>query len=403
MKILITTDAFPPGAGGSGQSAAVLTRSLARRGHDVTVVVSKPWDHPSEEEKVWQGTKVIELGVGAASLGSASRREARMASFLERWDERFDLAHAQHWLSAGATVRAGRKTNMPVVVTVRDYWPVCIWSTMLSGEKRCPGCSYSRRIVCVGRRYPSLWPVAPLLPLKVGAEIARRQETLRMAAAVVTVSNHVQQSLPSLPAMNASVIPNVLDFEMMEQSLSKLPPLLPEKFVLFVGKLEPNKAPDRALTIMHESGVKLPLLIAGRGRLESSLREEAKRLGVDARMLGWVSEDMVLLLMKRATAVLFPSRWEEPLSRVLLEGLGVGAVLVVETTGGSGDIVIDQQSGLLGGSVSELAAALNLVLGDSGLALRLREGAAHRAQERFSGEIVLPRLEALYRRVIDNR
>jgi glycosyltransferase involved in cell wall biosynthesis len=126
-------------------------------------------------------------------------------------------------------------------------------------------------------------------------------------------------------------------------------------------------------------------------------------LGVDVRLLGWVSEDMVLLLMKRATAVLFPSRWEEPLSRVLLEGLGVGAVLIVGPTGGSGEIVVDQESGLLGGTVSELAGALHRVLDDPGLASHLREGATVRARDWFSEEIVLPRLEELYSRVIDDR
>ena len=403
MKILITTDAFPPGAGGSGQSTAALTRALARRGHDVTVVVGKSWEHSKQEEKEWEGTKVIEVGVGKASLGSAFRRESALSSFLEAWNERFDLAHAQHWLSAGATVGASRRTGLPVVVTVRDYWPVCIWSTMLSGDNLCPGCSYSRRVVCVGRRHPLLWPVAPILPSRVGAEITRRQETLQKAAAVVAVSDHVQKSLPSLPLTNTSVIPNVIDLESVSQSLAKPPPVLPEKFVLFVGKLEPNKAPDRAVSIMHEAGVKLPLLIAGSGRLEHSLRHEAKRLGVDARMLGWVSEEMVLLLMKRASAVLFPSGWDEPLSRVLLNGLGVGAVLIVEPTGGSGDIVVDQKSGLMGRTVSEMATALNRVVDDPSLAAGLRERAIQRAGDRFSETVVLPRLEELYLRVVEER
>ena len=124
----------------------------------MTVVVSKPWDHRKKEEREWEGTRVIEVGVGSPTFGSASRREANLASFLEQWDERFDLAHAQHWLSAGATIRASRKTGLPVVVTVRDYWPVCIWSTMLSGTDACPGCSYARRVVCVGRHRPLLWP-----------------------------------------------------------------------------------------------------------------------------------------------------------------------------------------------------------------------------------------------------
>ena len=140
MKILLTTDAFPPGAGGSGQSTAALAQGLGRRGHQVTVVVSKSWDAARVEKKSWQGVAVIEVGVGSSRPGSARRREARLASFLQGGEERFesfDLAHAQHWLSGGATIAAGRRLELPVVVTVRDYWPVCIWSTMLSGEDRC--------------------------------------------------------------------------------------------------------------------------------------------------------------------------------------------------------------------------------------------------------------------------
>ena len=58
----------------------------------------------------------------------------------------------------------------------------------------------------------------------------------------------------------------------------------------------------------------------------------------------------------------------------------MGAVLIVEPTGGSHEIVVDQESGLLGRTVSELADVLNRVLNDPGLASRLREGAAQRAR-----------------------
>jgi glycosyltransferase involved in cell wall biosynthesis len=206
-----------------------------------------------------------------------------------------------------------------------------------------------------------------------------------------------------LPVEHVSVLPNLLDLEAVEESLSKAAPMLPDDFILFVGKLEPNKAPDRALSVMRESGVGLPLLIAGTGRLESSLREEAWRLGIDVRMLGWVSPDMALILMHRATAVLFPSRWEEPLSRVLLEGLGAGAVLIAEPSGGSGEIVVDQDSGLLASSVQGMAAALRRVLDEPELASRLRRGAVERARDRFSEDVVLPRLEAIYRQVLDGK
>ena len=133
MRILVTTDVFPPGGGGSGQSTAALSQALAERGHDVTVVVAKS-NELGEMRRDWKGVPVVEVGVGKSRTGG-TERESRLSSFLDGWMalRRFELAHAQHWLSAKATVGSCKKTGVPVVVTVRDYWPMCIWSTMLSG------------------------------------------------------------------------------------------------------------------------------------------------------------------------------------------------------------------------------------------------------------------------------
>ncbi len=397
MKILITTDAFPPGGGGSALSTAALARALAGNGHRVIVVVGRR-NVLGELRRDWEGLSVVEVGLGR-SLPGTDRRESRLASFLGKWSpsERFDLAHAQHWLSAKATVEASREGKFPVVVTVRDYWPVCVWSTKLSGRHPCPDCSAMRRVLCVGRRYPWLWPAAPLLPFAVGRELDRRLATLRSAKAVIAVSGHVQRSLP---VDSSLVIPNLLDLADIEAKLSgSVSSNLPERFVFFAGKLELNKAADRLLPILRAAGVRLPLVIAGTGALAKSMREEASRSGMEVHWLGWREPDEILRLMHRAVAVVFPSRWEEPLSRVLLEGLAVGAVLVVEPTGGTEDIVVDGESGLIGRNLTELAEALRRVATEEALGRRLRRGAIQRAREVFSKEGVLPRVEELYRRV----
>ena len=102
MKILITTDAFPPGGGGSAQSTAALARALAGNNHDVSVVVGRR-NVLGELRKDWQGVAVIEVGLGKSTPGRTVR-ELRLASFREQGSasERFDRAHAQHWLSARA-------------------------------------------------------------------------------------------------------------------------------------------------------------------------------------------------------------------------------------------------------------------------------------------------------------
>jgi hypothetical protein len=170
---------------------------------------------------------------------------------------------------------------------------------------------------------------------------------------------------------------------------------VPERYLLFVGKLEPSKAPDLLLPILDAAGADIPLLVAGTGRLETALRAR----GGNVRYLGWVGEERALALMKHADCLLFPSRWQEPFARVLLDALALGAIVVAEPTGGTAEMIVDGESGLLARGAPELGRALRRVLDDEALARRLREGARERAAALFSEDVVLPRVEALYRRV----
>lgn len=388
MNVLLTTDSFPPGGGGSGRSTATLARVLARRGHRVRVVVAR---REASGRKDWDGVEVAEVAIPVAKLGNSRDRERAFAEGLTLavGEEAWDLVHAQHWLSAGATRRA--LPRLPTIVTVRDYWPICVWSTMLSGSEPCPGCSYTRRVTCIGRKRPGLRPVAPFLPPLVGWELSHRRRVLESASAVAAVSGYVARTLP---IDRVAVIPNLLEPLPIEPSR---PRDVPERYLLFVGKLEPGKAPDLLHPILDGARAEIPLLVAGSGSLEAKL----KARGGNVRFLGWVDEERVLALMKHADCLLFPSRWQEPLSRVLLDALALGAVIVAEPTGGTAEIVVDGESGLLGRGVEELARALRRVLDDPTLARGLRDGARRRAETVFSEGAVFPRVEALYRSVAE--
>jgi glycosyltransferase involved in cell wall biosynthesis len=113
---------------------------------------------------------------------------------------------------------------------------------------------------------------------------------------------------------------------------------------------------------------------------------------------GWASREDVLRAMARATAIVFPSLWPEPLSRVLLEGLALGAPLAAMATGGTAEILEDGTSGLLVAEADAVALgeALRRLVLDAGLRRRLAEGARLRA-ERFAPERLVPRYEAVYR------
>jgi glycosyltransferase involved in cell wall biosynthesis len=405
MNVLIVTDAFPPGAGGSGRSTAHLARALLKRNHRVRVVVGRASKNLQRQSE-WEEVPVSEVELPESRFGNETERARVFAAGLSAaaGEEAWDLTHAQHWLSAAATHDA--LPRLPSVVTVRDYWPVCAWSTKLSGTEPCPGCSYSRRVVCVCRRHPFLWPAAPFVPFLVGAVLSRRRRHLAEASAVISVSRYVARQLEQELGVRSRVVPNFVDADALDEAVADAHPSpaethpgLDDGYVLFVGKLEANKAPDLLIPVLEEAKCNLPLVVAGTGALESELRSQAARASRDVRFLGWVPEDEVLHWTRHASAVLFPSRWQEPLSRVLLDALGLGAVLVVEPTGGTEDLVVDGKSGLAGTGVSSLAAALRRVLDEPGLSRKLRDGAKRRARENFSESHVMALLESVYQEV----
>ena len=103
--------------------------------------------------------------------------------------------------------------------------------------------------------------------------------------------------------------------------------------------------------------------------------------------------------MRRATALLFPSRWAEPLARTLLEAQVLGTPTVALDTGGTRDIIRPEVNGLLAGDVDEFAQQLARVVNDPALRFQLREN-ARRMAARYAPDTVLPQVEAVYERAL---
>jgi 2-deoxystreptamine N-acetyl-D-glucosaminyltransferase/2-deoxystreptamine glucosyltransferase len=97
--------------------------------------------------------------------------------------------------------------------------------------------------------------------------------------------------------------------------------------------------------------------------------------------------------------LVFPSLWPEPLSRVLLEALALGTPVAAMDTGGTREILADGESGLIVRTAETLAEAVARLASDGALRERIAAGARARAQA-FSPEVLIPRYEAVYRRLL---
>jgi glycosyltransferase involved in cell wall biosynthesis len=355
----------------------------------------------------------------------APRRYAQLVGEIAR-RMNADLVHAQHTLSVPAAVgaaaaarRAGRR--LPVVSTVRDYWPLCIYSTMqiptmrngVPSEQPCPQCWRTPDLLrCLwaaqGAASLRLWPGLPVRQ----AITAGRRRALASSDAVIAVSRFVAGELRRANAVSPQrlhVLPNLVDVAHVERIVATPPPweqvgLAPDApFLLFVGKLEPNKGAQLLPAALRAAGVgpDLPVVLAGDGPLEGWLRREGiADAGLDLRF-AYLDNDDVLRLMARAAVLLFPSAWNEPLSRVLLEGCAAGACILALDTGGTPD-AITGESGVLVPDMAAFARELRGLLADAPRRERLRQGARARARARFDEPVVITQVEALYERVMRN-
>lgn len=386
MKVVLASEVYPPRAGGAGWSTRALALGLRDAGHDVAVLTTSPGPGTLD------GIEVQRLVV------HGRKRFAVPRSFASRLRDVSDaVVHAQHSLSALGALCEGREPR--VAVTVRDHWPVCFWSTRISQGSLCPGCGILPMTRCVVGKVPAPMPLSWAAIPYMQADLLAKRSALRRAGAVLAVSEAIAVELRAEGLSRVDVVPNVVD-PGETRAIAEPPPSfpLPDRFLLFVGKLEDNKGTRLLVPAVAAAGTGLPLVVLGEGSLSHVVKFDAASLGVPLLLRGWAEREDVLRALSRATALVFPSLWPEPLSRVLLEALALGTPVAAMDTGGTREILEDGRSGLLVTNAEGLAGAVARLAGNDALRHDLAEGARERA-DAFSPERLIPRYEAVYRRL----
>lgn len=415
--MLLVTDSFPPTCGGSGWSTYELARGLRTRGHVVSVVQPRP-RQDADGKRQYDGFEVEEIAATAPPVPFVRnyfKNERLWAQLTDRLvrhirQSHVDIIHAQHVLTTVPAVRAGEATAVPVVATVRDYWPVCYWSDLIydfDADRLCEACTPANMRRCLRGRAGTAGTLAwPLIPY-MRANLRRKQEGLSAADAVIAVSSVIHADLkaraPELAGTDVRHIPNPVDIAGIGRAADAMPRPLAEPYVLYVGKLEPNKGAGLLVDVARSARLRWPLVVVGDGRLRGSLHADAAAGGVDLRSRGWLPRDQVLGWMRHASVLVFPSHGPESLSRVLLEAAALGVPIAAMDTGGTRDIVIHERTGLLSDSARGLANDVARLSSDRQLASRLGDGARLHVERTFDAPAILTRVEQLYTDVIAHR
>ncbi|HEY4827037.1 MAG TPA: glycosyltransferase family 4 protein [Solirubrobacteraceae bacterium] len=120
-------------------------------------------------------------------------------------------------------------------------------------------------------------------------------------------------------------------------------------YLLWVGRVTPEKGPHRAIAAAR--AVDVPLVLAGviqPGQQAFFDREIAPHIdGERVRFVGEVGGSAKRSLFARARGLLMPIRWNEPFGMVMVEALACGTPVIAFPEGAARELVIDGKTGFL--------------------------------------------------------
>jgi glycosyltransferase involved in cell wall biosynthesis len=169
----------------------------------------------------------------------------------------------------------------------------------------------------------------------------------------------------------------------------------PGSYLLFIGRISPEKRPDWAVEVAVRSG--LPLVVGAKvdPMDQQYWKDEIEPLFRRSRVefLGEVEEGQKADLMAGAYATLFPIDWPEPFGLVMVESLASGTPVVAMRRGSVPEVLRDGRGGFLCDTVDDMVRAVEKVVG-------LDRAVCREEGERFSSARMADGYERLYRRLV---
>jgi glycosyltransferase involved in cell wall biosynthesis len=175
------------------------------------------------------------------------------------------------------------------------------------------------------------------------------------------------------------------------------------EYVMFIGRLSPEKRMHTLLAGWKRLRVRIPLLIAGSGPQRVFLETYAKQAGLsDVRFLGQLPREEVMAALKRAKCLLFSSEWYENFPVTLVEAFACGVPVICSRLGAMQEIVADGRTGLhfTPGDPEDLAQKVEWVWTHPEQMAEMGKEARREYEGKYTAERNYPMLMEIYQRAI---
>jgi glycosyltransferase involved in cell wall biosynthesis len=283
-------EAVPPKLyGGTERVVSFLTEELVALGHEVTLFASGDSETSAELEAIWPRALRLDPSVRDAIAPHMLLLEA-----VRRRADEFDVLHFH-----------------------LDYWPFSLFSrqrtpflTTVHGRLDLP-------------EYQPLYNAFPTVP-------------------IVSISDNQRRPLPQ--ANFVGTVHHGLPANLLTPQPGEQP-----GYLAFLGRIAPEKGPDRAIRIARACGI--PLKIAAkvdkvdREYFETTIRPLLAGGGVE--MIGEISDREKPAFLSGARALLMPIDWPEPFGIVMIEAMACGTPVIAFNRGSVPEVVDDNRTGFI--------------------------------------------------------
>jgi glycosyltransferase involved in cell wall biosynthesis len=375
VRIAQVSPWFSPHFGGVESHVRSLSRELANRGHEVTVVTSRH-DPALPTEEAVDGFRVMR--VKPRFILMETPITPHMRADLRVLPADVVHAHSPPPLASHYAGTVADERGIPYVVTYHcdvDL-PSALGTFMESIYRHSLGAS-----------------------------------TLRNAARVIVTTRTYGATSRSVWRYDPAVIPNAVDHRRFRPDVDGsgvraklgIPPDVP--IVLMVGRIVPHKGVEQFV----EAARHVPearFVVAGDGSLLEPMKRRAASMGVAdrVRFTGRVSEERLPEVYAACDVFVLPSVSRlEAFGIVALEAMATGKPVIVADIPGVREMIVDGDDGLLADPLNsvDLAEKIRRLLADP----ERRHAMGQRGREKvlgsFSIERVTDQIEALYRSVLN--
>ncbi|HHU81407.1 MAG TPA: glycosyltransferase family 4 protein [Firmicutes bacterium] len=387
MKILVLSWEFPPRVvGGIAAHVYDLTLALAGQDQEVHVLTAGLPDAPEEEEiggvivhrVAGNNPKPFDFISGVLQL---NLNLVEKAVSLKREGDGFQIIHSHDWVTAYAGKLLKHAWRLPLVATVHaTEW---------------------------GRNNGLHNPLQRYIS---DVEWWLTYESWKVICCSSYMYDELQRIF-QLPPDKLRIIPNGVYPEKFRR-LTGDPAAIrgkfaapDEKIVFFVGRLVREKGLDlllEAAVRILERFRRVKFIIAGKGPYEPRLKEKARNLGIYHKVYfcGYLDDETRNALFRLADVAVFPSLYE-PFGIVALEAMAAGTPVVVNDTGGLGEVVRHGENGLKAspGDIGSLADNILRLLSHPEEGEVLRNLAAREVEEVYNWGKIARQTLAVYEEV----